>query len=159
MKRSGIAIILLFFIIYACQTNSDSKSMDTSSETVMSNLTLERSLDDGRSVQIKSYSLEKGEASNALVKKGVSDILDKMADLYITQIKLNHTAALAGTCNYTFRIEPNGMFRMIQEGHRTVIEENFAPLKEAFLVSAMAHDFTFPATGGQLVVKVEFEFK
>jgi hypothetical protein len=160
MKLSMIIVILSFFLIYSCQgdasKNDASASMEKASDIIT---TLDRTLEDGRTVKIKSYSLEKGEADDSVVQKGVSSILDKMTDLYITQIKMNSTTPLTGTCLYTFRIEPNGMFRMIQEGRRTVVEEDFAPLKESFLVSAMAHEFKFPVTGSQLVVKLEFEFK
>lgn len=158
MKQSLIVIISAIIFLYGCRVNNDKPVNPASGKSTVEKNDLIQILDDGRKVSVKSYFLEKGEAEDHFIKQGVTDILNKMTDLYITQIKLNSTSPLKGTCIYIFRIEPNGMFRMIQEGPRSVVEEDFAPLKEAFLVGAMAHDFKFPATGSPLVVKIEFEF-
>ena len=138
----------------ACGPAKNNKSNPVKKESSLS-----RTLEDGRILEIKSFNLTKGEADPSIIKGGVAGILDKMSDLYTTNIKLNNSQRLKGSVDYIFRIEPNGMFRMIQEGRRDVNEEHFAPLKEAFLLSAMSHEFKFPETGSQLVVAVTFNFK
>lgn len=114
---------------------------------------------DSRIIEVEHYDIKFGSISKAKVEKGLSMALDGLKESYQSEIEKNPDLRVQGDLTYTFRLEPNGLVRMLLETEINFKEEAQTSLRDVFTSHLMKKQIKFPESEEMAMIEATFKFE
>lgn len=112
----------------------------------------------GIAVTVQQYTVTAGSSAEDAIETGLSRVVDKLAALCQAELQ-KHSQVPTGLVAYTFRLEPDGMIRMVVEGEKALTGGDFTAINLQFIGAAMSRGVAFPAVGQPTVVAVQLKLE
>ena len=112
----------------------------------------------GMTVTVQQYTVTAGSSAEDAIETGLTRVADKLAALCQAELQ-KQSQVPTGLLAYTFRLEPDGMIRMVVEGEQALTGGDFTAINLQFIGAAMSRQVVFPAVGQPTVVEVQLKLE
>ena len=107
-------------------------------------------------VTVTEARVEFGQISQAAVDTGLSHAVSRLTVMY--EEALTGSPALRGSIIWRFRVEPDGVVRMLLEGSAEFTGGDGVSIVEQFAAVTMGHKWQFPASPSASLIFAQFQF-
>ncbi len=110
----------------------------------------------GMTVTVQQYTVTGGSSAEDAIEAGLARVVNKLAALCQAELQKQGQVPTGGLA-YTFRLEADGMIRMVVEGEKALTGGGFNAINRQFIGAAMSREILFPAVGQPTVVAVQLK--
>jgi len=103
-------------------------------------------------ISISDYSVGYGNSNKELIEEGLENAVKVLNSYFLNQDKI------AGTIEYIFKCEPNGVVRWISAGESNLDVINESEVKNKLTRHLMESQITFPKLGETTMIMVNLKF-
>lgn len=107
-------------------------------------------------VAVQDYKIVAGNSPRDKIEAGLASVVNKMVAICHADLQ-SHGQTPTGSITYTFRLESDGMIRMILEGEKDIVGGDFAKINDQFIGASMSRQVVFPPMGQPTMVEVRLK--
>lgn len=111
-----------------------------------------------KTIEVRKYDVH-GNVPKGKINEGLLMVLDGLKESYEVELEGNPNLKILGNLAYTFRLESDGLVRMLMEMGANFSDESHNDLGSKFTSDLMQKGIKFPKLGEQAMVEATFVFK